>query len=116
MNKHEFLKAVATGATKLGESEKYNHKTRVTIPVTESVLESASTVIREELTQNNNQGLRVPYFGTFKTVVKPEEKNKEMRNIRTGEKFFKDVPEKTLLKFKASKDVFNEYNPNLKDK
>lgn len=115
MKEKELLTKIAEGATKLGQDDsyKYKHNTEVNYKVADSVLKSTSAVIREQLTTNNQPSVKVPYFGTFKKQFK-EGGNKEMRRIKTGEKYFKEVPDKNILKFKMSKGTFVEYNPHIK--
>ena len=54
---------------------------------------------------NRNEGVELRGFGTFRTNI---QKASIRRNPKTGEKV--NVPKKTTIKWKMSKDLFNKLN------
>ena len=102
MKKKEFLKEVATEATRLGKEERYKHNVSVTQPLAESVLEATGNVMNDYLAKADEPVLTVPHIGTFKTRTKLGQANKQIRNPRTGETYFKDTEDKHRIVFKQS--------------
>ncbi len=87
MKKAELVKAVAEAA---GLSQKE----------TSGAIEALTDVIKEELA--NGGSVAFKDFGTFQTMVRKARKSHDFVNggVMT-------VPEKTVVKFKPSKNIFN---------
>lgn len=84
MNKTTLIKCVAT-------------QTGFTIKETSSVIDSFLIELSNSL---QNENVSIKDFGTFRREIKKE---RTMRNPQTGEPLL--VPEKEVVKFKASKNV-----------
>lgn len=109
LNKEQTLSAISAEATALGKG-KYKHNQEITNPVTESVLEATSTVVKREIAiANDKASISVPHLGTFKPSFKPGGM-KERRNPQTGATFMKETPDRHKITFKAEKKVNEAFN------